>query len=234
MARANSTRGRPSGKPYPEFPLSRHATGRWVKKIRGKHYYFAGTWQEALAEYQRVRDDLYAGRKPRPDTDAVTVRYCCNAFLTERQQRVDSGDLSEQMHARYRLCCKRMVKCFGADRRAEDLRPDDFARLRATYSSDWSRNTTGNQIQWTKAIFNFAYQSELIDKPVRYGPSFKRPSNRVVRLHKETTWRANVRIRADTRDAGGLRRDVAGYDSARCQLWIRAGRLCTIDAGESG
>ena len=46
-----------------------HATGRWAKKIRGKLHYF-GKWEYpdgALTKYLAEKDDLHAGRKPRPD-----------------------------------------------------------------------------------------------------------------------------------------------------------------------
>ena len=68
-------------KPYPDFPLFSHASGRWAKKIRGRLHYF-GRWgntrggkitpvddvrasaQEAVDLYNEQRDDLQAGRTP--------------------------------------------------------------------------------------------------------------------------------------------------------------------------
>jgi hypothetical protein len=59
--------------PYPEFPLTPHASGAWQKKIRGRTQYFGrwakrddgklvriegDGWKEALEEYKAVADDL--------------------------------------------------------------------------------------------------------------------------------------------------------------------------------
>ena len=55
------------GKPYPDFPLFPHATGRWAKKINGRFAFF-GPWGDphgALERYLSERDELYAGRVPR-------------------------------------------------------------------------------------------------------------------------------------------------------------------------
>ncbi|MCK6478048.1 MAG: site-specific integrase [Phycisphaerales bacterium] len=54
-------------KPYAEFPLFAHATGRWAKKIRGKFVFF-GPWDDpfgALERYTSQRDALHAGLVPR-------------------------------------------------------------------------------------------------------------------------------------------------------------------------
>src|SRR4051812_25766060 len=95
------------GKPYPEFPLFAHANGKWCKKIRGKLYYF-GKWSDpdgALTEYLAQKDDLHAGRKPRPETGAVTVKEVVNCFLVAKQARVDEGRLSPLTWNDYKTAC---------------------------------------------------------------------------------------------------------------------------------
>src|SRR6516164_2626763 len=99
MSTNNSTAPRRAGKPekpYPEFPLFPHATGRWAKKIRGKLHYFGPwhDWKAALEKYQSERDDLHAGRKPRQQTEGLTVKELCNAFLNHKKALVDTGELA--------------------------------------------------------------------------------------------------------------------------------------------
>src|SRR5207244_7623487 len=100
MSEANSTPARVQSKPdkpakpYPEFPLTAHPAGYWCKKIRGKIHYF-GPWSDpdgALKSYLDQKDDLHAGRKPRPDPEAVTVKELANAFLAHKQALVDAGE----------------------------------------------------------------------------------------------------------------------------------------------
>src|SRR6516162_6538026 len=115
-------------KPYPEFPLFAHAAGVWAKKIRGKLHYF-GLWADpdaALKKYLEQKDALHAGRKPRPDADAVTVKDVANDFLNAKQALVDTGELSPRTWADYKLVCDLAVAHLGKSRRADDLGPDDF------------------------------------------------------------------------------------------------------------
>src|SRR3954471_16727545 len=89
-------------KPYPEFPLTPHASGAWQKKIRGKIHYFGrwarqvngkleripgDGWEEALAQYKAQADALHAGRTPRMQADGLTVADLCNHFLTAKLRK---------------------------------------------------------------------------------------------------------------------------------------------------
>ena len=174
-------------KPYPEFPLFPHASGQWAKKIRGKMHYF-GPWADpdaALAKYLEQKDALHAGRKPRPEAGAATVKDVANDFLNAKQALVDTGELSPRTWADYKLVCDLAVAHLGKSRRADDLGPDDFAALRNKVAKKWGPERLGSKlIQYTRCLFKHAFDAGLIDRPVRFGPGFKRPSKKVLRLNR--------------------------------------------------
>src|SRR5438309_4336047 len=91
-------------KPYPDFPLTAHPVGQWCKKIRGKMHYF-GPWADpdgALAKYLAEKDALHAGKQPRDDPAALTVKTLANAFLNHKQALVDAGELSPLTWGKYK------------------------------------------------------------------------------------------------------------------------------------
>jgi integrase len=193
MSADHSTPAAPSGKPakpakpYPDFPLFPHAAGVWAKKIRGKLYYF-GPWNDpdaALRSYLAQKDDLHAGRTPRPaDPEAVTVKEVVNAFLNHKKALLDSGELSPRSWDDYKATTDILIGRFGKGRLAADLRPEDFATLRKYLAKSVGPVRLGNTIQRVRSVFKYAYDAELIDRPVRFGPGFKRPSKKVLRLHR--------------------------------------------------
>src|SRR3954465_8681941 len=77
--RARKAADRPK-KPYPDFPLTPHASGAWQKKIHGKVHYFWKWARRVNGKLQRLPDDglplaldlynankeaIFAGRTPR-------------------------------------------------------------------------------------------------------------------------------------------------------------------------
>ena len=167
-------------KPYPDFPLFPRSDGRWAKKIRGKMHYF-GPWADpdgALAKYLAQKDDLHAGRKPRPDHEALTVKELANAFLHAKQALVDAGELAPLTWGDYKTACDEIVASFGKSRLLADVGPDDFARLRDKLARKWGPHRLSKTIQFIRCAFKYAYEAGLLDRPVRFGPGFKRPARK--------------------------------------------------------
>jgi integrase len=177
-------------KPYADFPLFPHATGRWAKKIRGKFHYF-GPWTDAdaaLKKYQEQRDDLHAGRTPRVQADGFTVRHLLNHFLTSKRHLLDTREITNRTFLDYHVACGRIGECFGLTRLVDDLATDDFGRLRASLAKTLGPVALGNEIQRVRSVFKYAYDAGLSDKPMRFGPGFKRPSNKVLRKERNAKW----------------------------------------------
>jgi integrase len=175
-------------KPNANFPLFAHNNGSWVKKIRGRLYYF-GPWdnpQAALAKYLKEKDDLFAGRTPRTtDTSAgVSVRDLVNRFLTSKQHKLQTGQLSPHSFAENHAACERVVDVFGKDRSVTDLRPADFERLAFGFPTTWGPIRRGKEIQLVRSVFRYASEQDLIDRPVKFGAEFKRPPKSVLRIHR--------------------------------------------------
>lgn len=172
-------------KPNPQFPLFPHATKRWAKKIRGQLHYF-GSWADgpdaALAKYLEQKDALHAGKKPREVSEGVTVKDLANAFLNHKQALLDAGDLSPRTWAGYKETAGILVTRFGKARLVADLRQDDFADLRKWMAKKWGPVRLKNSMQQVRSIFKYGNDSELLDRPVKFGPGFATPTRKTIRL----------------------------------------------------
>lgn len=170
--------------PYPDFPLSPHLpTGRWYKVINGTRHYFGplDDPDAALEKYQREKDDLYAGRKPRESAEGYTVRQLVNEYLTAQHRKLKAGELRPRTFNEYHRTGTLIADAFGRNRRVDDLAADDFEPLRAQLAETHSPVRLGIAIQQVRQVFKWAWDNGKIDKPIRYGQAFNKPSARVMR-----------------------------------------------------
>ncbi len=107
-----------------------------------------------------------------------------NAFLNHKQALVDSGELSPRTWREYKDATDLLIAWLGKRRIVVDLAPDDFAPLRTRMTEKWGPVRVSNAIQRVRSVFKHAYDAGLIDRPVRFGPGFKRPSKKTLRLHR--------------------------------------------------
>jgi integrase len=172
-------------KPYPEFPLFLHASGQWAKKIRGKLRYFGTEADKALQKYVAQRDDLQAGRQPSRG-DGLTIGELSNKFLTAKLNRAKSGEITERHFRNLYATCRSIVNEFGASTHVANLRPNNFENLRMKLARGRGLYALGNQIRHVRMLFKFAFDLDLIDRPLKFGPGFKPPTKKSLRIDRQT------------------------------------------------
>jgi hypothetical protein len=181
-ARLRSDKPAKPSTPNPDFPLFPHAIGRWAKKIRRKLHYF-GPWADAdaaLTKYLSEKDALHAGRKPRSDGEALTVKELANHFLNAKQALVDTGELSPRTWAEYKTTTDLLVKNFGKQRLVSYLDPEDFAKLRSWMARKWGPHRLAKMIQYVRSVFKHGFDAGLIDRPMHFGPGFNWPTKKSI------------------------------------------------------
>lgn len=179
-----------SAKPYKEFPLTVHPSGRWCKKHKGTQYYFGKIedgWEPALARFKREWEYIILGETPPAEigsgaeSDGLTIKELCNQFLNSKRARVGSGDLSERTFYEYQRTTDLIVDHFRKALRVDRLQPADFEKFRAKLADRYGTVGLRNTINTIRVIFKYAHDQRLIPDPVNYGQGFDRPSAKSVR-----------------------------------------------------
>ncbi len=190
-------------KPYDGFPLTAHPNGSWCKKIRGRLFYF-GPWDNpdgALKDYLEQRDDLHAGRSPKPIKDRATVGYALDHFLSSKKIALDTGELSERSYREHVRTCERINAALGTHRLLSDIdstaldklrlslesgfrstvtRGRDKAKKRAKPKSKLSPTTVKGELTRARMVFLHVNEN-LAEKPIVYRKPLRSPSRRTMR-----------------------------------------------------
>ena len=140
--------------------------------------------EAALKKYLAEKDDLLAGRTPRPKAEGITVADLCNHFLTSKRHLAQTGEISTRTFADYYAVAQNLVKAFGKDRLVLDLVADDFDRLRRHVARTRGPVGIGNEVQRVRTIFRYGHEAGLYRpaRPVR--PDVQEARSKVLRLER--------------------------------------------------
>ena len=114
----------------------------------------------------------------------MTVADLCNHFLTAKRHLAKTGEISTRTFVDYYTVAQNVVAAFGKDRLVMELAADDFAALRRHVAKTRGPVGIGNEVQRVRTIFRYGHEAGLIDQPVRFGPTFKRPGRKVLRIER--------------------------------------------------
>ncbi len=187
---SKSSKNTPSRKPHSDFPLTRRKSdGRWCKKVRGRMFYFGNVRDDpegkaALEKWLAQKDYLLNGLTPPDDPSGLTVQQLVNHFLTAKAALIRSGELSERTFRQYDTTCGRLVEALGPGRIVDALTPTDFGHLREKLAAGRGPVSLGSEITVARMVFKFAYDQAFLDKPIRYGQSFDKPTRKTLRVER--------------------------------------------------
>ncbi len=203
MTKTDSTRTLRPKKPRKDYPLFAHANGQWAKKVLGRLHYF-GPWRDPEAEttkrqrelaefaerlWDRQKDDLRAGRKPRDKRvvqGTLTVRELCNDFMSSQELKTKTGQLSDRQFEDYLRAVKFVADEFGRERSVDDLGPPDFRDLKSRLADKYKApSSLKREMTNCRAVFNWAMRNGHVERIIRFGDDFKLPTTTQLRKHKQ-------------------------------------------------
>ena len=174
-------------KPYADFPLTPHNSGKWAKKIKGHLYYF-GRWEDpdgALREYNSVKEALHAGRKPTIGRSKdLNVKELFNKFLDRQVSRVDSDRLDARTFMDAKKHLQHFGKIVGPARMVSDLGVSDYKAARSDYGTGKGPHAISRYVSNVKTAFNFGKKNGFITHDMVYGDEFSKES---VKVHRRST-----------------------------------------------
>lgn len=125
----------PTDKPYPTFPLTPRADGRYAKKINGAGHVFGadGNWRAALDEYLQIARTLHSPEglvaptaKPKK---SATAQQVVNRFLDARRREADAGIIKLGTWDDYRETLHHFLDVVGRSTPATELRGEHLDRF---------------------------------------------------------------------------------------------------------
>lgn len=180
------TRAPKARKPGKDFPLFKHARGYWAKKVKGKTRYLLKISDDpegkaSLDAWLERKDTWLAGREW-TDAAGLTVEDLCDHFINGKKPRLANGEITRRTYDHLDATCQRIIDKFGAKRLVDDLRPEDFDKLRADVATRWGAQALSSEVQRVRTVFKYAFDAGHLERPVRFGPNFKKPTKKVMRL----------------------------------------------------
>ena len=112
------------------------------------------------------------------------VRDLVNHFLTRPQERFDRDEITDKTFADYHMVGGLIVKHFGKRQCVDSLRSTDCAKFRHVLGQRYTVSGLMKALKVVRIYSRWGYESDLIDKPIRFGSHFKALPKKKLPLHK--------------------------------------------------
>ena len=106
-----------------KFPLTRHPTGQYCKKIHGKMFYFGSDKQKALQRYIDQAAYLHGSNHnfKKPGSDTITLKKLCDMFTKYQFSKVKANAITARHFNDQAASLNKLMAFLGQGRRIKDI-----------------------------------------------------------------------------------------------------------------
>jgi integrase len=149
-----------------KFPLTRHPTGQYSKKIHGKMYYFGSDKQESLQRYIDQFSYLHGSNhnSQKPVNDSMTLKQLSDMFLKYQFSKVKANVITAQHYNDQVNSLNKFMAFLGQRQRIKEISTLDLQnykrKLEKQYSS--SKHRLNLHISNLKTLFHWATKNDIL------------------------------------------------------------------------
>ncbi len=149
-----------------KFPLTRHSTGQYCKKVHGKMYYFGSVKQEALQRYIDQAAYLHGNNhnSHRPVDDSMTLKHLCDMFLKYQFTKVKANAITAQHYNDQISSLNKLLAFLGQRRRIKDISTLDLQNYKRKLQKQY--NSSGHRLNLhisnLKTLFHWAKKNDIL------------------------------------------------------------------------
>ncbi|MHC4761119.1 MAG: tyrosine-type recombinase/integrase [Planctomycetota bacterium] len=149
-----------------KFPLTRHPTGQYCKKIHGKMYYFGSDKQEALQRYIDQAAYLHGSNhnSQRPVDNSMTLKQLCDMFLQYQFSRLKANAITAQHYNDQISSLNKLMAFLGQSRRIKDISTLDLQNYKRKLQKQYngSCHRLNLYISNLKTLFHWAKKNDIL------------------------------------------------------------------------
>jgi len=148
-----------------KFPLTRHPTGQYCKKIKGKMYYFGSDKKEALQRYLDQATYLHGHQEnvQKPTEEHMTLKQLCDRYLNYQYSKLQANDLTASHYNEQVGSLSKLMAFLGQNIDINNISTLDLQnykrRIQKSYVSVCRLNL---HISIMKALFHWARKNDVL------------------------------------------------------------------------
>jgi integrase len=149
-----------------KFPLTKHKTGQYCKKIKGKTYYFGSDKKMALQRYLDQAAYLHGNHEylKKQSNGSMTLKELCDMYLKYQFSKVQASAITARHHNDQVRSLSKLMSFIGHHRRIKDITTLDLQsyerKLQKCYNSAHRLNL---HISIMKALFHWARKNDILE-----------------------------------------------------------------------